>query len=99
MNKGISVFTMVISLATVACTGGSGEYASSEKNFLHVDGHNIVDSKGDTFYIKGTNLGNWLNPEGYMFGFATIRTPSTICEPSTSDFVRFLTLSARNSST
>ena len=80
MNKGISVFTMVISLATVACTGGSGEYASSEKNFLHVDGHNIVDSKGDTFYIKGTNLGNWLNPEGYMFGFAKINSARKINE-------------------
>ena len=71
---------MVISLATVACTGGSGEYASSEKNFLHVDGHNIVDSKGDTFYIKGTNLGNWLNPEGYMFGFAKINSARKINE-------------------
>lgn len=80
MNKGISVFTVVISLATVACTGGSGEYASSEKNFLHVDGHNIVDSKGDTFYIKGTNLGNWLNPEGYMFGFAKINSARKINE-------------------
>lgn len=24
---------------------------------------------GSKLFIKGTNLGNWLNPEGYMFGF------------------------------
>jgi len=37
--------------------------------FLTVKGKNIVDPKGEKLFIRGTNLGNWLNPEGYMFGF------------------------------
>ncbi len=42
---------------------------ASGKDFLKVKGKEIVDSKGKKFYINGTNLGNWVNPEGYMFGF------------------------------
>ncbi|MCQ2334260.1 MAG: glycoside hydrolase family 5 protein [Paludibacteraceae bacterium] len=38
-------------------------------NYLHVAGAHILDAEGDTFFIRGTNLGNWLNPEGYMFRF------------------------------
>lgn len=37
--------------------------------FLRVEGTNLVAPSGECFVIKGTNLGNWLNPEGYMFGF------------------------------
>lgn len=37
--------------------------------FFRVDGQNIVAPNGENFKIKGTNLGNWLNPEGYMFMF------------------------------
>lgn len=46
-------------------------YAAKDKtpDFLRVKGKDIVDSKGKKFFIKGTNLGNWVNPEGYMFGF------------------------------
>ena len=43
--------------------------AWSATGFLRVKGHDIVDAKGEKFFIRGTNLGNWLNPEGYMFGF------------------------------
>jgi aryl-phospho-beta-D-glucosidase BglC (GH1 family) len=43
--------------------------ANKSCDFLRVNGEYIVDSKGEPFYIKGTNLGNWLNPEGYMFAF------------------------------
>lgn len=48
------------------------------QQFLRIDGVNIVDGEGKLFYIKGTNLGNWLNPEGYMFGFAKTNSASMI---------------------
>ncbi len=53
-------------------TGVSISQASTnpEIDFLRVKGENIVDSNGQKFFIKGTNLGNWVNPEGYMFGFS-----------------------------
>ena len=33
---------------------------------------------GGKLYIRGTNLGNWLNPEGYMFGFGDTNCQRTI---------------------
>ena len=47
---------------------------------LKVSGENIVTPQGETFYIQGTNLGNWLNPEGYMFGFRKTNSPRMINE-------------------
>jgi len=37
------------------------------KNFVQVEGKNFVDENGNKIFLKGINLGNWLNPEGYMF--------------------------------
>ena len=54
--------------------------AAEGKNFLRVQGHDIVDASGTKFYIKGTNTGNWLNPEGYMFGFSKVNSPRMINE-------------------
>lgn len=35
--------------------------------FVHVDGRRLVAPDGAEFHIRGTNLGNWLVPEGYMW--------------------------------
>lgn len=40
-----------------------------EQQFIKISGTCLIEPNGDTLHIKGTNLGNWLNPEGYMFGF------------------------------
>jgi endoglucanase len=37
--------------------------------FAHVDHKQLVDASGKPFLIRGTNLGNWLVPEGYMWLF------------------------------
>ncbi|MDR1357291.1 MAG: glycoside hydrolase family 5 protein [Tannerellaceae bacterium] len=37
--------------------------------FVRVDGPDLITPSGDKLLIRGTNLGNWLNPEGYMFRF------------------------------
>ena len=58
-------------LLTVVCwlTGSiSGE--AKDTKFVHVDGVNLVKPDGGKLFIQGTNLGNWLNPEGYMFGLS-----------------------------
>ena len=52
--------------------------AAAPEGFLRVKAHDIVDAKGEKFFIKGTNLGNWLNPEGYMFGFSKVNAPHSI---------------------
>ena len=54
-------------LLLAACTAGSGEKGA--KGFVTVQGHDLIKPNGEKLLIQGTNLGNWLNPEGYMFGF------------------------------
>jgi len=54
-----------------------GIYSCSEKpkvidriGFITISGPNLVAPGGSNFFIRGINLGNWLNPEGYMLGFS-----------------------------
>jgi endoglucanase len=35
--------------------------------FVHTQGKEIVDATGKPLLLRGTNLGNWLVPEGYMW--------------------------------
>lgn len=37
--------------------------------YVAIDGKNLVQPNGKKLFVIGTNLGNWLPPEGYMFGF------------------------------
>jgi endoglucanase len=41
----------------------------AETHFVHADGKFLVDAEGHKLILRGTNLGNWLVPEGYMFRF------------------------------
>lgn len=43
--------------------------ASSQSDFVQVKGKDLIQPDGQKLFIQGTNLGNWLNPEGYMFKF------------------------------
>lgn len=57
-------------LCAAACLAGCGTGETADSSaFIRIDGENLVAPDGSKFFIKGTNLGNWLNPEGYMFGF------------------------------
>ena len=49
-------------------------------SFVTIDGTTLRDTDGKPFLIKGTNLGNWLNPEGYMFSFGRTNSPRMINE-------------------
>ena len=55
----------------------SNSYAQTT-NFITTKGINIIGIDGKPFYIKGTNLGNWLVPEGYMFKFKHANSPRLI---------------------
>ena len=43
--------------------------ARRRSGFVHAQGAELVDGSGHTLMLRGTNLGNWLEPEGYMFRF------------------------------
>lgn len=39
------------------------------EGFLHTQGEDVVDARGQKFLLRGVGLGNWLLPEGYMWRF------------------------------
>jgi len=41
--------------------------AKTTNRYFTVHNQDIIAPDGTPFHIKGINLGNWLNPEGYMF--------------------------------
>lgn len=78
-------------LAAICCLACSDRQAQLPKEaFMHVQGPDIIAPDGSRFFIKGTNLGNWLNPEGYMFGFSKTNSARMIndmfCELVGPDF-------------
>jgi len=51
--------------------------------FVHTSGIDLVDGQGKALMLRGTNLGNWLEPEGYMFHLGdTAQSPREIEELS-----------------
>jgi aryl-phospho-beta-D-glucosidase BglC (GH1 family) len=51
------------------CQPAIQKETSDTRQFIKIDGPDLIAPNGEKFFIRGTNLGNWLNPEGYMFGF------------------------------
>jgi endoglucanase len=51
--------------------------------FISVQGKEVIDPSGKPFLMRGTNLGNWLIPEGYMFKFKSVNSPRMIHEAIT----------------
>ncbi len=52
----------------------SAAASAQPKLFVHVSSKNFVDGDGNVLALKGINLGNWLNPEGYMFGLHNVNS-------------------------
>jgi len=67
-------------LCVAAVTVGCGIALAGPIDFIRAEGTRLVDSHGDSFTVKGINLGNWLVPEGYMFKFRQARSPKEIGE-------------------
>jgi endoglucanase len=57
----LALWTAVPCISLHAQTAGAG--------FVHAQGSELVDGNGHPLMLRGTNLGNWLEPEGYMFLF------------------------------
>ncbi len=41
----------------------------AQRGFVHTSGPDLVDGSGKPLILRGINLGNWFEPEGYMFHF------------------------------
>jgi hypothetical protein len=42
---------------------------STDNNFLHVSGANIVNGRGETIQLRGFCLGGWMNMENFIIGY------------------------------
>lgn len=47
---------------------------SQSSQFVTVKGKEFITSDGKPILLRGINLGNWLNPEGYMFRFQNVNS-------------------------
>ena len=63
-----------------SCSQVSETAVDPGPEFVRVHGPDLIKPDGSKLYIVGTNLGNWLNPEGYMFGFTRMTSPRLINE-------------------
>ncbi|MGE5519082.1 MAG: glycoside hydrolase family 5 protein [Candidatus Dadabacteria bacterium] len=52
--------------------------AIAQQRFIYTRGKNLVLPNGQQFIMRGTNLGNWLVPEGYMFKLRDVNSPRLI---------------------
>lgn len=81
---------MLILAASCCLACAPGRHDLPAEAFVRVSGQYLIEPDGDTLLIKGTNLGNWLNPEGYMFGFRKTNSAGMIdrmfCEMVGPDF-------------
>ena len=60
-----------LTLGLAGCNGPKAdEAAAPAPKFVTIQGQDLIKPDGEKLFIQGTNLGNWLNPEGYMFRFS-----------------------------
>lgn len=69
---------IVFCLANVSIVQAQRTKKGAPESFLRIDGQNLITPNGEKFVIRGTNLGNWMNPEGYMFLFKKANAPRLI---------------------
>ena len=68
MNK--ILLLIFISLVFFNCQTDKKKQTPKDR-FIRIEGPDLVKPDGEKFFIQGINLGNWLNPEGYMFLFGS----------------------------
>jgi aryl-phospho-beta-D-glucosidase BglC (GH1 family) len=71
-------FTIIFFLTGIKAVEAKKKTKVSPDSFIGIDGPNLIAPGGEKFFIRGTNLGNWLNPEGYMFLFKKTNAPRLI---------------------
>ena len=76
MNRCFRVLFLLLGVCLVPA-------AIAQAGFVHTSGPDLVDGQGKPLILRGTNLGNWFEPEGYMFHLGdTAQSPREIEELS-----------------
>lgn len=79
----ISILLIGIVSFLTSCNEADVNSKNKETNkvsVLKTNGTQLIDPKGNPIVLKGTNLGNWLVPEGYMFKMGQVNSPRKINE-------------------
>jgi aryl-phospho-beta-D-glucosidase BglC (GH1 family) len=64
-----SKVAVVAVVAVLAVLIASSRLAGAQHHFVRTEGTHLIDGQGHPLSLRGTNLGNWLVREGYMFHF------------------------------
>ncbi len=83
INRMILILLAVVVTLLTGCqnAGTPAEKKETGKvKVLHTNGSTLIDPEGNPIILKGTNLGNWLVPEGYMFKMGQVNSPRKIDE-------------------
>ncbi len=79
--KKLNLFLVIATIATLVYSCQPTTQSQEETpQFITIDGPDLRAPDGSKFFIQGTNLGNWLNPEGYMFQFKRVNSARWIDE-------------------
>lgn len=73
MKRSVLIALLLMLIIPVGLMAQSGK-------FITVKGKEVIGTNNKPFLMRGTNLGNWLVPEGYMFKFKNISSPKLINE-------------------
>lgn len=94
--KKICSFLFLSLFIFIGCTPTGktlGQGKDNAERFIRVEGPDLIKSNGEKILIQGINLGNWLNPEGYMFLFQNVNSYRMIndafCEMAGPDFTKW----------
>jgi len=74
MQRASKVLLIVLFSGTIIFPLFSQNERREKNRFISVVEQNLVTPDGEVFLMKGINLGNWLNPEGYMFLFQDVNS-------------------------
>ena len=64
MKRSLLIFTVIAAILIM-----SARPTTAQHHFVRTEGTHLIDGQGHPLSLRGTNLGNWLVREGYMFHF------------------------------
>jgi hypothetical protein len=78
--KAFVAFLLVLSISCKEHIADNSKTETVQKSFVNAQGSQLFDTSGNPIVLKGTNLGNWFVPEGYMFKMQQVNSPRKIDE-------------------
>lgn len=78
MKKSLLASSLLLLSILIGSCQTSKKQTSNSQLFVYTSGSQIIEPNGNPIILKGTNLGNWLVPEGYMFKSGKASSPTKI---------------------